>query len=336
MRRNALFLLLPIIGVFAFSSCEIEVDEQESDELLRLNAYMSIHYPDAKPTESGLYYIIEHEGDGATLSDEDFMLYDFTGRNLDDYVYETTDKSTAHLYDFYSPYIHYHPYYVAYQEKSDALPKGLIEGLSYMKEGGIAKLIMPSKLAYGAKRHEGMLPYSSIIMDVELKKVVKDPLAYEQELIDQFISENYPELSLENAFKDSIYILENSYTDSPFQQVTDSIEVGHTVTLYYTGTFLDSWVFDTNDKEIATENDIYNSSNSYDPLKVEVGGDAYIKGFSLALQNLVAPSNALVLIPSKFAYGAKGSGTIPAYTPLLFRLKIKGTVPAETDAETEE
>lgn len=334
MRRKLIFILLPLIGLISITSCEKEVDEREADELLRLEAYMSIHYPNAKPLESGLYYIVIQEGEGDSPEDGNYLLYNFTGRNLDDKVYETTHKETAKLYDLYTAYTYFAPYFQRFSKESDSAPKGLIEGLSYMQEGSVVKLIMPSKLAYGSKSHGGMHPYSSLIMDVELKKIVEDPEAYEEALIYEYINEQFPELSIEDAYQDSIYILFNSVRDIPFHEHCDSIHVEDKVTLHYTGRFLDGWVFDTNEKEVAKENDTYQQDKAYTPLEVEVGSESLIQGFSLALQNLMVPSTAIVLIPSKFAYGKEGSSNIRPYSPLLFTLTILDKeVPEEEDEE---
>lgn len=323
MKRKYLFLLMAVFGAIAFSSCEEEVDERESDELLRLQAYMSIHYPNLQPTESGLYIIIDKEGTGATPSNNNYLLFEFTGRNLDDYVFETTIKSTAEIYELYSPQVHYTPRFIEYNPLAPTMIKGLEEGFSYLKEGGVARFIMPSELAYWDRGYRGLLPYTSVIFDIELKKVVTNPEQYEQQLIEEYISENYPDLVIEDAFADGIYILESAPSTVPEAENRESIGNDDTVELYYTGAFFDGWVFDTNIVEVATENNIYDSNRDYIPISVTVGeGSGYIEGFSLALRNLQTFTDAKILIPSKFAYGEIGSSTINPYTPLIFELNI--------------
>jgi FKBP-type peptidyl-prolyl cis-trans isomerase len=331
--RKYLFLPLAVLGIIALSSCEKVIDESESDELLRLQAYMSIHYPNAEPTASGLYLIIEQEGTGATPSNNDFLLFDYTGRNLDDYVFETTIKSTAKLHDLYSARIHYAPTYQQYNSSVATMIKGLQEGLTQLKEGGIARLIMPSKLAYGSRNYQGLHPYSSLIFDVELIKVISDPKEYEQQLIEEYISENYPELVIEDALVDSIYILENLTDNDYAAERRDSISEGETVNLYYSGSFVDGFVFDTNIIEVAKENDIYDiqleTQKKYEPISVKVGSSDFIPGFSLALKNLQTSTNVRILIPSEFAYGVSGSPTIHPYTPLIFDLRVLKKVTTE-------
>src|SRR5690606_11185362 len=50
---------------------------------------------------------------------------------------------------------------------------GWDEGIAMMKEGGKAKLVIPSNLAYGANPRPGgpIQPFSTLVFDVELIKV---------------------------------------------------------------------------------------------------------------------------------------------------------------------
>lgn len=324
MTRNYIFTLFAIISILFFNSCEKEVDESEADELLRLQAYMSIYYPDLVPTESGLYYKIEELGTGPIPSEGDYILFEYTGRNLDDYVFETTSKSTAYLYSIYSPSYHYAPKLHEYLNTTVPLIKGLKEGFSLINEGTKARFIMPSSLAYGSSRYRGLYPYSSIIFDIELKRVISDPEAYEMELITNYVSENYSDLVLDDIMADSIYILENIVDEVGVdEEVPEQINEDDVVKVYYTGRFVDNWVFDTNNEDVARENDIYDSSRNYEALEVRVGGEGFIEGFSLALKNLYTKSTAKVIIPSRFAYGVNGSESIPPYAPLIFELRIE-------------
>lgn len=337
MTRKHIFTLFAIFSILAFYSCEKEVDEREADELLRLQAYMSIHYPGIEPTESGLYYIIEDPGAGAAPAKGDYLLFDYTGRNLDDYVFETTSKTTAYTYSIYTAKNHYAPKLYSYMDDSAPMIEGLSEGLSLIGEGGKARFIMPSKLAYGSNRYKGLYPYTSVIFDVNLKRVIPDPDAYEAELITTYITENYPDLVIDDIFIDGVYILESvvDELDPDEEELPELIVEDDVVELYYTGSFVDGWVFDTNDEDVAKDNDIYESTREYTPIEVRIGGTGFIEGFSLALKNLSTKSTAKIIIPSEFAYGITGSETIPPYAPLIFELKILGKTSSADDGSTE-
>jgi FKBP-type peptidyl-prolyl cis-trans isomerase len=330
MIKKYLFFSLALMSTIIFNACEKEVDEGFSDEMLRLNAYMSINYPNLTPTSSGLYYIIE-QGTGSKPSSGDYLLFDYTGQNLNDVVYETTLKATAELYDIYAKSTRYIPSYVQYKGDFNQLIKGLEEGFSLLNEGAKARFIMPSSLAYGTKAYKNLYPYSSVIIDVEFKRLVKDPYEYEIELISNYIAENYPNLVVSEVVaklnEDGVFVLEQEEKEVEDDEDGDEspyfpIEDKDVVSVYYAGRFTDNWLFDTNIKSVAEENGTYDVNRTYDPLKVTIGGTTYIEGFSLSLKKLKTNTLAKVIILSKHAYGAIGTEQIPAHTPLIFDLDV--------------
>jgi len=200
--KQIFFLFISILVGFSIVSCEKEINDGESDELLRLQAYMSIYYPDLLPTESGLYYIIYEQGDGETPEIDDYILYNYVVMDLDGKVVETNIRSTAYLHDIYSSSKRYAPSINAYNE---SLIKGLVEGISYLKPPARARFIMPSSLAYGGSIHSGLNPYTSIIYDFNLLKVIPDPEVYEQDIIDDFLVEYFPFGIEDTILYDGIY-----------------------------------------------------------------------------------------------------------------------------------
>jgi len=88
------------------------------------------------------------------------------------------------------------------------------------------------------------------------------------------------------------------------------IKVGSTVSVHYTGKLLDGSVFD--------------SSIEYgSPIEVTVGEGQVIPGWEKALLMMRGGDKATVLIPSRLAYGSRGSSyVIPPYAPLVFDMEI--------------
>lgn len=330
IKKIAVFLGV-ILTVMSFSSCEKEVDERAADELLRLQAYMRINYPGLEPSTSGLYTIIYEQGSGKVPEKGDYILFDYIGKTLDEDVFETSYSNIAYLHDIFSSRARYAPLYVNYKDEIKSLIKGLLEGMGNLNEGGKARFIMPSSLAYGSNRYRGLFPYTSIIFDVELRKVVTDPMAYELEQINTFISENYPDLVIEDILIDGIYFLEIEQEETEIVEGDDGeeievgpepIEDGDEVSVHYIGRLVDNWLFDTSIREVAQENGTFESGKTYEPLKVKVGGTGFIEGFSKALKNLTTKTTAKVIIPSEFAYSVLGNDQIPPYAPLVFELRI--------------
>lgn len=64
------------------------------------------------------------------------------------------------------------------------------------------------------------------------------------------------------------------------------------------------------------------------PQYMAVGGT--VEGFMTALQYMVKGDEWLVYIPQELAYGAKESGTIPAFSSLLFHLYVQDVVKSGT------
>lgn len=110
-----------------------------------------------KETPSGLQYVVEKEGEGATPTAEDEVTVHYTGRLLDGTVFDSSvnrgEPATFPL--------------------NRVIP-GWTEGVQLMKEGAKYTFFIPSDLAYGPQGVPGAIPpHSTLIFDVELIKVVK-------------------------------------------------------------------------------------------------------------------------------------------------------------------
>lgn len=108
-------------------------------------------------TPSGLQYVVEKEGEGATPSAEDEVTVHYTGRLLDGTVFDSSvsrgEPATFPL--------------------NRVIP-GWTEGVQLMKEGAKYTFFIPSDLAYGAQGVPNAIPpHSTLIFEVELIKVVK-------------------------------------------------------------------------------------------------------------------------------------------------------------------
>lgn len=110
-----------------------------------------------KVTASGLQYIVEKEGEGASPAATDEVTVHYTGKLLDGTVFDSSvsrgEPATFPL--------------------NRVIP-GWTEGVQLMKEGAKYKFFIPSDLAYGPQGVPNAIPpHSTLIFDVELIKVVK-------------------------------------------------------------------------------------------------------------------------------------------------------------------
>ncbi|HUS86595.1 MAG TPA: FKBP-type peptidyl-prolyl cis-trans isomerase [Bacteroidales bacterium] len=104
-------------------------DDLMSEEEI-IQSYLKTHDIVAEPTESGLYYIEYIEGSGDYPVYLDTVRINYTGSFVNGQIF---DANT-----------------VEFTVGADQVIKGWEEGILYMREGGRALLIVPSKLGYGS------------------------------------------------------------------------------------------------------------------------------------------------------------------------------------------
>ena len=132
---------------------EAEMKEFESQELELRAAYLEENYPDAKPTESGLFFISEKKGSGKNPEVGNKVKVHYTGKFLDG---TTFDSSVERGQPF------------EFTLGQGQVIKGWDEGVAMMKKGGKAVLVIPSDLAYGPQGRGSIPPSSTLVFDVEL------------------------------------------------------------------------------------------------------------------------------------------------------------------------
>ncbi len=130
----------------------------------------------------------------------------------------------------------------------------------------------------------------------------------ELELLDQFIQKNNITVK---PTKTGLYFIET------VAGTGDSIKVGDQVDVLYRTWLIDSTLVDFN---------ITEEGHYYDPLRfavVPVGVRAgVIDGLNEAVQMMKMGSVANLIVPSEIAYGQNGSGYIPAFSTMLFEVRI--------------
>ncbi len=143
------FPLLLMFLPFVLSSC---LGNQVKTDRKIIKKYVEEHQLDAVESESGLWYVISKEGQGAspTLSDQVTVFY--KGYLTDGTVFDETGQTPATF-------------------PLNAVIEGWQEGLQYFKEGGEGILLIPSALGYGPRRVGSIPPNSVIIFEIELVKV---------------------------------------------------------------------------------------------------------------------------------------------------------------------
>jgi FKBP-type peptidyl-prolyl cis-trans isomerase len=145
-----------------------EPDEMKADRLAnealrdseqsRIDRFLEENGYDVEPTETGLYYIEVAEGSGPQAASGKKVKVHYNGTFLNG---EKFDAS----YDRGAP--------IEFTLGKGEVIKGWDEGISMMKAGGKANLVIPSKIAYGAQSRGSIKAYSPLFFEVELVEVIE-------------------------------------------------------------------------------------------------------------------------------------------------------------------
>ena len=148
-----------ILIVSSFSwSCKDKTDNY-FEEMLKLKKYIADNNITTQPTSSGLYYIETVAGTGERARYGLNVSVRYKGYFFDGTVFDQNlDASIPFTFPLGYGYV----------------ISGWDEGISYMRVGGKATLIIPSSLAYGYQGSDGgdggvdIPPYTTLIFEVEL------------------------------------------------------------------------------------------------------------------------------------------------------------------------
>ena len=146
---------------------EKQLRDAKEDE--QLTEFVLRKYDKAEKQSTGLFYVNLKEGLGkkaefGKMVSVNYTVCDTNGKIIDSNVEEVARKGKIHKEN-----ILYEPF--EFLLGDDALISGWVQGVSLMKEGGHAILVIPSKLAYGEIKYRSIEPYTPLVFDIHLLKV---------------------------------------------------------------------------------------------------------------------------------------------------------------------
>ena len=150
--KSYLYLFLSIV---LFTSCidsENEVIQPEPQTEVDILKYIEDNNLDATKTESGLYYVINSEGEGTQPTSGSDVTVSYKGTFLNGVTF---DKSTEAGIEF----------------NLSQVISGWTEGIQLFKEGGEGLLIVPYNLGYGINNYRGIPGGSVLVFDINLISV---------------------------------------------------------------------------------------------------------------------------------------------------------------------
>jgi len=153
-------LILTAVLILLFYSCNPS-KTYTNEENAKIQDYLGNNSSlDFELKPSGLYYYQVLEGTGRMAVKHDTAYVRYTGKFLDGTIFDSTTGTTDTL---------------VVPVDEGWLIKGFDEGLTYMRVGGKAIFLMPSKLAYGSSGYLSISGYTPLLFDVELVKIKPGP-----------------------------------------------------------------------------------------------------------------------------------------------------------------
>lgn len=138
---------IPAGSVLIFEVKILDVLDPE-EEILQ---YLEDNNLEAEKSEIGLYYIVDEPGEGDPITETSVVTVAYTGYLIDGTEFDASGDIG-----------------VKFDLSSNLIP-GFKEGITYFKEGGKGKLLIPPALGYGTEG-TGAIPGNAVlIFDIEVK-----------------------------------------------------------------------------------------------------------------------------------------------------------------------
>ena len=283
MCKIDIFIIIVISG-FIFTSCKNE------------NNY--------KQVSSGLAYkIISDNSDGQKIAEGDVLTLKLKYYNHSDSLLFNSDELPAKFR----------------VQVSNTEEDGIIQdALKMLKTGDSASFIIPANDFYKKTKRDSIpefiLPDEKLRFEIKVENVVSEhqlnqeykqyllkKKAKEKQILKEYIfSENIiekPELS-------GIYIIKLKNGKGK------KAKLGNTVTINFTGTFINGKIFDS-------------SINKGKPVTFILGDEHVIPAWNDAIQSMKVGDKIKLIAPSETAYGQEGlQNYVPPFTTLIYEIKL--------------
>jgi FKBP-type peptidyl-prolyl cis-trans isomerase len=294
--KNLLYFFMCISLLGGMSSCKLdEINQTESDNQKEIDGYISRSNLKLQKSPEGMYYSINTaKSTGKQAFNTDLIKFYYKMTLLDGTKLDSTAKSLGQL-------------------------KGLVWGatsnilnlpISFLKEGESGLFILPSALAFGGNSYTDIPAFSVIKLEIEVVSI-----RTEAEQLQDF---------------QTLYKITNpevSVTGLIFKKLVENpkgaqVVVGQSVKVNYTGRFS----YGVLQNDATSGKIIYDSSFNTGTFTFVAGTGAVISGFDEGILKMRVGEKAVLIMPSKIAYGANGNTTIPPNSPLYFEVEVVGAL----------
>jgi len=166
------------IKILKAQSMDAFMNDLKEAEATSANKYIADHkIANLQTTASGLRYVITQPSAKQKPVLADTVLVNYAGRGTDDKVFDTSIESIAQATGLAAQQQgrKYEPIRVvigAQPGQDGAVISGWNEGLQLLGEGAKATFVVPSALGYGPQGNQGIAPFSTLIFDLEVVKII--------------------------------------------------------------------------------------------------------------------------------------------------------------------
>jgi len=293
----AILVLIGCGGGASFDAAQAGTQDADMQAFLKEQGL----YSKATKTPSGIYYIMEKEGEGAHPTPADNITAHYHGTLLNGNVFDSSVERG-----------------VPFKFQLGRVIKGWQEAMGMMKPGGKGKFVIPSALAYGERGAGASIPPNSpLVFDIELL----DPTEAARQEAEA--AKKAQAAALEQATKDDV-IIKNHLSKIGLEGKTQRTDSGiyytiakegkgknptisDKVKVHYHGMLLDGTVFDS-------------SVDRGTPAEFPLNG--VVKGWQEAVPLLKPGGKGTFYIPSTLCYGSRSTGKIPANSVLVFDVEL--------------
>ncbi|MBO9202579.1 MULTISPECIES: FKBP-type peptidyl-prolyl cis-trans isomerase [Niastella] len=276
-----------------------------------------------KQGPADMRYLIHRDQPGKTIQTGDFLSVHFIHRTQEGVLLASSYETG-------------HPLF--FEQQKPFFRGDIFTGLAFLSEGDSATFLLNFDsmqiILNVPKPPHAKGKYLSFTVKVE--KVIPRlnmPDSLFQQKVNEFLSNNSASDRLQEPGKISRYITANklkpAVTSSGLQYVIikngdgSPARPGDTVQFDYTGRYITGKVFDTSIEDTARQTGIFTEQRSYIPDSAVAGSPKTIPAIDEALLLFPSGTHALLIIPSRLAYGETGNSLFPPFTPLIFNLEVK-------------
>ena len=284
---------------------EKERDSLKNLEKETLAKYVAKNNITVQPEQSGLYFIPIEPGKGKKPDTGDMCQVVMEVKQIDGkLLFSNLDTR---------------PMDVEFGKNFDT--KGFMEGLSMLRVGGKAHLIVPSQIGVGESGRELVPPFTTILYELELQKI-KTVAEVRKERAERkkALEDEKQRFKEAESAKIDAYIKGNNIKEKPTETGLYYIEIeegsgehpveGETVVVHY----------------IASRTDGFLIQDSYkldQPAIFIIGQGMVFAGWEEAVLLMKKGGKAKIIVPSSLAYRARGNGAeVGPYEPLVFELEL--------------